>query len=69
MNAWHDQRDGQWIESRAAGEPAASSTQWLLRQKEMVEKYRPDLVYFDDTGLPFGADRAGGGGALLQPGA
>ena len=27
---------------------------WLLRQKDLVEKYRPDLVYFDDYGLPFG---------------
>ena len=31
---------------------------WLLRQKQLVEDYRPDLVYFDDTGLPLGADRA-----------
>ncbi|MGZ2411070.1 alpha-L-fucosidase [Sphingomonas sp. F9_3S_D5_B_2] len=53
MNAWHDARDGQWIESA----PPANRRfveQWLLRQKQMVEDYRPDLVYFDDTGLPLG---------------
>lgn len=53
MNAWHDKRDGQWLESA----PPANMQfvdQWLLRQKQMVEDYRPDLVYFDDTGLPLG---------------
>ena len=53
MNAWHDKRDGQWLESA----PPANSRfvdQWLLRQKQMVEDYRPDLLYFDDTGLPLG---------------
>jgi len=54
MTKWHDQRDGQWIE---AAPPANMRfvEKWLLRQKEMVEKYRPDLVYFDDSGIPFGA--------------
>lgn len=54
MNAWHDKRDGQWIE---AAPPANRRfvDQWLLRQKQLVEDYRPDLLYFDDTGLPLGA--------------
>lgn len=54
MTAWHDARDGQWIE---AAPPANMRfvENWLRRQKQMVEKYRPDLVYFDDTGIPFGA--------------
>jgi alpha-L-fucosidase len=54
MNAWHDQRDGQWLESA----PPANMRfveKWLLRQKQLVEDYRPDLVYFDDTGIPFGS--------------
>jgi alpha-L-fucosidase len=53
MNQWHDKRDGQWIESA----PVANTRfvdKWLLRQKQLVEDYRPDLVYFDDTGLPLG---------------
>jgi alpha-L-fucosidase len=28
--------------------------QWLRRQMDLVEKYRPDLVYLDDYGIPFG---------------
>lgn len=54
MNAWHDPRDGQWHEELPAQNPAFARN-WLLRQKDLVEKYRPDLVYFDDTSLPFGA--------------
>jgi len=53
MNAWHDRLDGQWLETA----PTANRRfveKWLLRQKQLVEDYRPDLVYFDDTGIPFG---------------
>ena len=52
MNAWHDARDGQWHEEFPAQNPAFAHN-WLLRQKDLVEKYRPDLVYFDYTSLPF----------------
>jgi alpha-L-fucosidase len=53
MNAWHDQRDGQWLE---AAPPANMRfvERWLMRQKQLVEDYRPDLMYFDDAGIPFG---------------
>ena len=53
MNAWHDRRDGQWIE----GAPSANMAfvrKWLLRQVDLVEKYSPDLVYFDNYSIPFG---------------
>jgi alpha-L-fucosidase len=53
MDAWHDPRDGQWLEE--APQNPAFVRGWLLRQKELVEKYRPDLLYFDDYGIPFGA--------------
>ena len=53
MNEWHDKRDGQWIES-APPANMAFVDKWLLRQKQLVEDYRPDLMYFDDTGLPLG---------------
>lgn len=53
MNEWHDTRDGQWLESAPPANPQFVN-QWLLRQKQMVEDYKPDLVYFDDTGLPLG---------------
>ncbi|WP_116090502.1 alpha-L-fucosidase [Sphingomonas crusticola] len=54
MDAWHDAHDGQWIET-APPAPARFVANWLARQQELVEKYRPDMVYLDDTGVPFGA--------------
>jgi len=53
MNAWHDAHDGQWLEDSPPA-PAAFVANWLARQKELVEKYRPDMVYLDDFGVPFG---------------
>jgi alpha-L-fucosidase len=53
MNAWHDKRDGQWLEAPPPGN-ARFVEKWLLRQNQLVDDYRPDLMYFDDTGLPLG---------------
>jgi len=53
MNQWHDANNGQWIETGPKEDPAYV-TRWLLRQTDLVEKYRPDLVYMDDHELPFG---------------
>lgn len=53
MNAWHEQRDGQWIEAAPPGNMRFVD-KWLLRQDQLVDDYRPDLMYFDDTGLPLG---------------
>lgn len=53
MNAWHDKRDGQWLEAAPPGNMRFVE-KWLLRQNQMVDDYRPDLVYFDDSGLPLG---------------
>lgn len=53
MNAWHDKRDGQWLEAAPPGN-ARFVEKWLLRQNQLVDDYRPDLMYFDDTGLPLG---------------
>ncbi|MAX00054.1 MAG: alpha-L-fucosidase [Sphingomonas sp.] len=54
MNAWHEKHDGQWVEHGPPNDPAYVS-KWLMRQIDLVEKYRPDLVYFDDYRLPFGS--------------
>jgi alpha-L-fucosidase len=55
MNTWHDAHDGQWIEGEAGPkDDPAYVTRWLLRQTDLIEKYKPDLVYFDDYGMPFG---------------
>jgi alpha-L-fucosidase len=53
MDEWHDARDGQWIEAAPPFNPGFVRT-WLLRQNQIVDDYRPDLVYFDDSGLPLG---------------
>jgi alpha-L-fucosidase len=53
MMAWHDKRDGQWLEA-APPYNAEFVRKWLLRQNQIVDDYRPDLMYFDDTGLPLG---------------
>lgn len=53
MNAWHDKNNGQWVETGPKDDPAYV-TRWLLRQTDLIEKYKPDLCYFDDYELPFG---------------
>lgn len=54
MNAWHDAHDGQWVEHGPPGDPGYAA-RWLLRQTDLVARYRPDFCYFDDHGLPFGS--------------
>lgn len=53
MNAWHDARDGQWIETPPENNPAFTRS-WVARQRDLVDRYKPDLVYFDNYGLPLG---------------
>ncbi|NKJ44141.1 alpha-L-fucosidase [Novosphingobium sp. SG720] len=53
MGKWHDANDGQWLENIPPTNPAFAA-RWLARQKNLVERYRPDMVYFDDYSLPFG---------------
>jgi len=53
MNAWHDAHDGQWLETVPPGH-AAFAARWLARCTDLTDRYDPDLLYFDDTGLPLG---------------
>ncbi len=53
MDAWHNANSGRWMEY-APRENPRHVAKWLLRQKDLVEKYAPDLVYMDNSGLPFG---------------
>ncbi|WP_294271058.1 alpha-L-fucosidase [uncultured Sphingomonas sp.] len=48
-NAWHEATDRLWNEGVPAGDFAAN---WLMRVKDLAEKYRPDMVYFDNFDLP-----------------
>jgi alpha-L-fucosidase len=51
---WHDKNDRPWSEEPPAMNPKFAK-KWFLRCKDLVDKYRPDLVYFDNTGnLPLG---------------
>ena len=52
-NEWHDENTGFWDEKPPAANPAFVR-QWYLRARDLIDRYRPDLVYFDDTGLPLG---------------
>lgn len=53
MNAWEAATSGRWMEFAPAANPRFVAG-WLARQKRLVERYDPDLVYFDDYALPFG---------------
>lgn len=53
MEAWNAATSGRWMEfAPAANLPFVEN--WLKRQKVLVERYNPDLIYLDDYGLPFG---------------
>ncbi|MGA1800071.1 alpha-L-fucosidase [Sphingomonas sp. 4RDLI-65] len=53
MNDWHEKNDGQWMEHGPKDAPGYAA-KWLLRQTDLIDKYKPDMVYFDDYELPFG---------------
>jgi alpha-L-fucosidase len=52
-NAWHESHDYVWDERAPAANPFFAR-QWYLRCKDLLDQYQPDLLYFDDTGLPLG---------------
>ena len=51
-NAWHKVNDGKWHEEIPANNPKLAEN-WFLRVQDLADTYKPDLVYFDDTELPF----------------
>lgn len=48
--AWYKDHD-RWYEEIPPNDNGYS-LKWFLRTQELVDKYKPDLLYFDDTGLP-----------------
>jgi alpha-L-fucosidase len=52
-NDWHAQNDRKWTEQPPANNPEFVN-RWFLRCQELVDKYDPDLLYFDNTELPLG---------------
>ena len=53
IRRWHEENDGRWFEDPPANN-SGFVRKWFLRCQDLIDKYRPDLVYFDDTGLPLG---------------
>jgi len=50
---WHAQHDGKWTEEPPPAHPEFVE-RWFLRCQELIDKYQPDVLYFDDTELPLG---------------
>jgi alpha-L-fucosidase len=50
---WHEDHDRHWDENPPAANPAFTRA-WFLRCKDLIDSYQPDLIYFDNTGLPLG---------------
>ncbi len=48
---WHKKNDGHWYESVPPNDNGYTD-KWFLRCQDLVDKYHPDLLYFDDTELP-----------------
>jgi alpha-L-fucosidase len=53
VNRWHEENDRVWTEAPPPHNPDFIR-HWSLRCRDLIEKYRPDMVYFDDSGLPLG---------------
>ena len=52
-DAFHDAHDRVWDEAPPLANPAFVRM-WWLRCKDMIDSYKPDLLYFDNSGLPLG---------------
>jgi alpha-L-fucosidase len=50
---WHEANDRVWTEKAPLNNPAFTR-QWYLRCKDLIDSYKPDLVYFDNFDLPLG---------------
>lgn len=51
-NAIHERTDRLWSEALPAQNPEFARN-WALRCRELIDKYQPDLLYFDNFDLPF----------------
>ena len=52
-NDFHNQNDRKWDEAPPPNHPEFVE-RWFLRCQELIDKYDPDLLYFDNTELPLG---------------
>ena len=52
-DAWHESHDRVWNEEPPLQNPEFVE-KWFLRCQDLLDKYSPDLLYFDNYGLPLG---------------
>lgn len=50
---WHEKNTFFWSEEPPPNNPAFTRS-WYLRCRDLIDSYRPDLLYFDNNGLPLG---------------
>lgn len=50
---WHRKIDGHWFEIIPPNDNGYAE-RWFFRAQDLVDKYHPDLLYFDDEELPLG---------------
>lgn len=53
MVDWHEANDRQWTEEPPSNNPAFTEN-WFLRTQDLIDQYKPDMLYFDDFGVPQG---------------
>ena len=53
MNEWHEKNDRVWNESPPPNNPTFTE-KWFLRCRDLIDRYQPDAVYFDNSELPLG---------------
>jgi alpha-L-fucosidase len=53
MNRWHTANDRVWNENPPPNNPQFVE-KWFLRCQDLLDKYQPDVLYFDNTELPLG---------------
>jgi alpha-L-fucosidase len=54
VSTWHERNTRPWSERAPEMNPKFTET-WYLRCRDLVDKYQPDMLYFDDIGqLPLG---------------
>jgi len=51
--AWHVAHDLPWTEDPPPND-SQFANKWFFRAQDLVEKYDPDFLYLDNTGLPLG---------------
>ena len=49
-NVWHESHDGLWTEGVPADREFVRN--WFLRCRELIDRYKPDMVYFDNYDFP-----------------